>query len=242
MYKQTQATKQTPAPTRTPAPNPFQSDPKYKHYTRVIAFSRPGSRVEYTIENSKPDYTRISQETLGLGAVAALAITPRRDHVVMITRDNTSVSGWNWKHYDMDMIPTLVSTIETVCGFRADREETAALNAWIDVKNMPIGCVLPESDPPAEPDAPEPPLNGMTGTEHEAEPPLLDAPEHWDGEPCTLPVGRNHLLRAAGLRFEYTTKGDAFGQWFVADTGDCILFDETGKFKGRTRWILRRRA
>lgn len=87
--------------------------------------------------------------------------------------------------------------------------------------------------------------NGWSSITHSERPLLALVPikkkeqEHWDGEPCTLPVGDRHIERARWLRFEYTALGDACGKWFVADTGDCILFDDTGSFSRKERWVLR---
>jgi hypothetical protein len=117
---------------KTPLDAPF-SAPKYKRYTRVIGFMPDGSRQEYTIANSAPDYGRITRETIGRGAVAALAITPRRDHVIMITSDSTIKSGTRWSHYDLDMMPTLVSVIRTVLGNGC----------------KPAPATAPDTDPPA---------------------------------------------------------------------------------------------
>jgi hypothetical protein len=63
-------------------------------------------------------------------------------------------------------------------------------------------------------------------------------PEHWDGEPCKLPVFAPDRERAKGYWHEYTGKQVARGNtpcWYAYPPGDCIIW---GTPSG-PRWELR---
>lgn len=63
-------------------------------------------------------------------------------------------------------------------------------------------------------------------------------PEHWDGEPCELPVFAPDRERAKGYRHEYTGKQVAMGNtpcWYAYPPGDCIIWGTPSD----PRWELR---
>jgi hypothetical protein len=63
-------------------------------------------------------------------------------------------------------------------------------------------------------------------------------PEHYDGEPCELPVSPESDLLGTNLRFEYTGEcGVPAEKWAVTDSNRIMHY--LPRFFGIKRWILR---
>lgn len=73
-------------------------------------------------------------------------------------------------------------------------------------------------------------------------PPPVPKPEHYDGEPCNLPISDSCKEKSCGLRFEYWEKRDTYkeGEWTNGGNDDCIYnVKYPGSVSSNKGWILR---
>jgi hypothetical protein len=141
------------APVPKPAiPEKFRAE-KYKRYTKVIAYTEeglmlferhdegspetgPGYIIRepfYVIQNSKPEYGRIVNDTLGAGALATLVITPSLDKVVMIVPDGFGGVMFHKRRLrDTGDLVSVVKTVYVLGGH--DSYEVEKFTQWMNAR------------------------------------------------------------------------------------------------------------